>query len=45
MHWHVREQKRDGGVDRFGIDDVVVVEENDEIVRDGRDVIQQRRQN
>ena len=45
VRWHVRQQKRDGSVNRFGIDDVVVVDDQDEIVRDGRDVIKQRGQN
>ena len=43
--WQVFQQKSEGIVNRFGINNMVVVKDQDEIVRDGRDVIQQRRQN
>ena len=47
MHlgWQVLEQKGEGMVNRFGIDHVVVVQDEDEIVRDGGDFIEQGRQN
>ena len=47
MHlwWQVLEQKGEGIVNRFGINDVVVVEDEDEIVRDGGDFIEQGCQN
>ena len=40
----VLEQKGEGIVNRSGIDHVVVVEDEDEIVRDGGDFIEQGRQ-
>jgi hypothetical protein len=40
----VLEQKGEGAVNRFGINDVVVVENEDEMVRDGGDFIEQGRQ-
>ncbi len=39
------EQEGEGSVDRFGIDAVVVVQDEHEIVRDGGDFIDQGRQN
>ena len=39
------EQKGEGIVDWFGIHDVVVVKDEDEIIRDGGDFIEQGRQN
>ena len=39
------EQKGEGFVNRFGINDVVVVKDEDEIVRDGGDFIEQGCQN
>ena len=41
----VLEQKGEGIVNRFGINHVVVVQDEDEIVRDGGDFIEQGRQN
>ena len=41
----VLEQKGEGMVNRFGINHVVVVQDEDEIVRDGGDFIEQGRQN
>ena len=41
----VLEQKGEGIVNRFGIDHVVVVKDEDEIVRDGGDFVEQGRQN
>ena len=41
----VLEQKGEGIVNRFGINHVVVVKDEDEIVRDGGDFIEQGRQN
>jgi hypothetical protein len=41
----VLDQKGEGIVNRFGIDDVVVVQDEDEIVRDGGDLVEQDRQN
>src|SRR3712207_5802625 len=43
--WQVLQQKGEGIVDRSGINDVVVVEDENEIVRDGGDFIEQGRQN
>ena len=40
----VLDQEGEGIVDRFGIDNVVVVEDEDEIVRDGGDFVEQGRQ-
>jgi hypothetical protein len=40
----VLEQEGEGIVDRSGIDNVVVVEDEDEIVRDGVDLVEQGRQ-
>ena len=40
----VLEQEGEGIVDRFGIDRVVVVEDEDEIVREGGDLVEQGRQ-
>ncbi len=42
--WQVLDQKGEGIVDRFGIDDVVVVEDENEIVRDGGALVEQGRQ-
>ena len=39
------EQKGEGVVDGFGVDEVVVIEHQDEAVRDGGDLIEQGRQN
>ena len=46
MHlgWQVLEQKGEGIVNRFGINHVVVVKDEDELVREGGDVIEQGRQ-
>ena len=41
----VLEQKGEGSVNRFGINHVVVVKDEDEIVRDSGDFIEQGRQN
>jgi hypothetical protein len=41
----VLEQKAEGIVDRFGINNVVVVKDEDEIVGDCVDLIEQGRQN
>ena len=41
----VFQQKGEGIVDRFGLNHVVVVEDEEEIVRDGGDLIEQDRQN
>ena len=41
----VLEQKGEGLVNRFGINNVVVVKDEDEIVRDGGDFIEQGCQN
>ena len=45
LGWQVLEQKGEGLVNRFGINQVVVVQDEDEIVRDGGDFIEQGRQN
>jgi hypothetical protein len=42
--WQVLEQKGEDVVDRSGIDRVVIVEDEDDIVRDGVDLVEQRRQ-
>jgi len=45
LGWQVLEQKGEGMVNRFGINHVVVVKNEDEIVRDGGDFIEQGCQN
>src|SRR3712207_6093634 len=45
LWWQVLQQKAEGIVNRCGINDVVVVEDENEIVRDGGDLIEQSRQN
>ena len=45
LGWQVLEQKCEGMVNRFGINHVVVVKNEDEIVRDGGDFIEQGCQN
>ena len=41
----VLEQKGEGLVNRFGINHMVIVQDKNEIIRDGNDFIQQSRQN
>ena len=47
MHlcWQVLEQKGEGMVNRFGVNNVVVVKDEDEIVRYSGDFIEEGRQN
>src|SRR3972149_1513065 len=45
LWWQMLEQKGEGIVNRFGINNMVVVKDEDEIVRDGGDFIEQGRQN
>src|SRR5688572_33468806 len=43
--WQVLEQKAEGIVNRSGIDNVVVIEDQNEIVLDGGDLVEQGSQN
>jgi hypothetical protein len=43
--WQVLEQEGEGIVNRSGINNVIVIEDENEIVRDGRDLIEQDGQN
>jgi hypothetical protein len=45
LWWQVLEQKGEGMVNRFGLNNVVVVKDEGEIVRDGGDFIEQSCQN
>ena len=45
LWWQVLEQKGESIINRFGINSVVVVKDEDEIVRDDDDLIEQGRQN
>ncbi len=45
LWWQVLKQEGQGIVDRFGINDVVVVKDEDEILGEGGDLVEQGRQN
>ncbi len=44
LRWQVLEQKGEGIVDRSGIDNVIVVEDENGVIRDGGDLVEQGRQ-